>query len=68
VWLFGPGFNRGQAIQQERVGHVMGVLRRWSVHRDLAACQMNGEGVSGENWLSWELALRCQGDSVRLRE
>ncbi len=24
VWLFGPGFNRGQAIQQERVRHVNG--------------------------------------------
>ncbi len=53
--LFGPGFNRGQAIQQERVGHVMGVLRRWSVHRDLAACQMNGEGVPGRIGLAGSL-------------
>jgi hypothetical protein len=40
------------------------VLKRWSVHRDLAACQMNGEVESRENWLSWELALRFQGDSI----
>jgi hypothetical protein len=33
----------------------MGVLRRWSVHRDLAACQMNGEGVPGRIGLAGSL-------------